>query len=462
MTSDETVEPIEILEHKKKFDTKILYDQLSEKDKSILEQLDEQKKITCSYTGGSDSSLQITTNSFIGSFSLSLNDGTDKRRRVNIIPKIFKDRENKWKDFHIFLNYAMVKDFDYFESGLHYYHRSSDSSLLNILHLALILEYEELAKKGLLKSYVIHTENTSSMRGKLLLQHQMLNDAMKKPQFYCEFDELEYDSIENRVILEALTVIERTSDDPHIRMKSMDFAQRLSGVVQKTTVPKLTRQRMMQSYNRQNLRYQHIHKICDQIIDEVGIEDIYSGDTSHVVPVFYDMNLLFEQFIQNLFKNYYPDKKLRVETQFKKKAWDGEGDLGPRKMIPDITIWDGDICKHIIDVKYKIDDISTGDLYQLGFYIHEFSKLNDEEEFDLGIPQDNRDGKIEHAIALTPELPKSKSGKYISRTKKQVFVKRINVNDCLECLKNINDDKSKNKLSDMLKDWIKPEIQSTN
>ena len=46
MTSDETVEPIEILEHKKKFDTKILYEQLSDKDKSILQQLDEQKKIT--------------------------------------------------------------------------------------------------------------------------------------------------------------------------------------------------------------------------------------------------------------------------------------------------------------------------------------------------------------------------------------------------------------------------------
>ena len=444
---------IEINEHTKNFQTGISYDQLNEKDKILLEQLNDTNKITSSFTGGSNSQLQITTNSFIGSFSI-----TDKKRRINIIPKIFQDNESKWEDFHIFLNYSMIDDFVSFKNGMHYYHENPDSSFLNILHLALILEYEDLSKKGLLKSYVIHTENTSSMRGKLLLRHQMINDAMKRPQFFCEFDELEYDSIENRVILEALTVIERTSDNTHIRMKSLDLAQRLSGVVKKTTVPKFTRRRMMQSYNRQNLRYEHIHKICDQVIDESGIEDIYSGDVSYVIPVFYDMNVLFEQFIQNLFKYYYQENKLSVETQFKKKAWEGEGDLGPRRMIPDITIWDRDICKHIIDVKYKTKDISTGDLYQLGFYIHEFSKLNDDIESDLGINQDDRDGKIEHAIALTPKFPEAKFGKYTSLTNKQVFVKRIDIDACLKCLKNIDNKKSKEDLFDMIDDWIKPNV----
>ena len=178
----------------------------------------------------------------------------------------------------MFLNYAMSDNFDFLESARHYYDQSSESTFSNVLYMTLIFEYEHLLKKGLLKSYVIHAENTSSMRGKLLMQHQMLNDTMKKPQFFCEFDELEYDSIENRVILEALTVIERTSDNPRIRMKSMDLAQRLSGVVKKTSVPRLTRKRMMQSYNRQNLRYQRIHQVCDQIIDKSGIDDIYRGE----------------------------------------------------------------------------------------------------------------------------------------------------------------------------------------
>ena len=427
---------IEIFEHETNHITEIKYDELEEQDKKILKQLQQESIINYSFTGGSNSLLQISTNSFIGSLNLM---GPNKR--INILPKIFKDNANKWKNIHVFLDYAMSDNFDFLESARHYYDQSSESTFSNILYMTLIFEYENLMKKGLLKSYVIHAENTSSMRGKLLMQHQMLNDAMKKPQFFCEFDELEYDSIENRVILEALTVIERTSDNPRIRMKSMDLAQRLSGVVKKTSVPRLTRKRMMQSYNRQNLRYQRIHQVCDQIIDKSGIDDIYRGDNSYVIPVFYDMNVLFESFIQKLFQWFYQDLDLKVETQFSKKAWTGQGDLGNRSMRPDITIWDGEICTHIIDVKYKTKNISTGDLYQLGFYMHEFS-----EQYNP------REKQIKNAIALTPEFTDAKSGMYESITGKQVFVKRIDVEACLDIMKTGNWDS----LKPEIKSWIEP------
>ena len=426
---------IEIFEHETNHITEIKYDELEEQDKKILKQLRQEKIINYSFTGGSNSLLQISTNSFIGSLNLM---GPNKR--INILPKIFKD-DTKWKNIHVFLNYSMSDNFDFLESARHYYDQSSESTFSNILYMTLIFEYENLMKKGLLKSYVIHAENTSSMRGKLLMQHQMLNDAMKKPQFFCEFDELEYDSIENRVILEALTVIERTSDNPRIRMKSMDLAQRLSGVVKKTSVPRLTRKRMMQSYNRQNLRYQRIHQVCDQIIDKSGIDDIYRGENTYVIPVFYDMNVLFESFIQKLFQWCYNDEDLKVETQFSENAWTGQGELGNRSMRPDITIWDGKICTHIIDVKYKTKNISTGDLYQLGFYMHEFS-----EQYNP------REKQIKNAIALTPEFTDAKSGMYESITGKQVFVKRIDVEACLDIMKTSN----WNSLKPVIKSWIEP------
>jgi 5-methylcytosine-specific restriction endonuclease McrBC regulatory subunit McrC len=427
---------IELFEHQENLNTKIKYEELTENDIRHLEQLQKEKKLSYSYTGGSESSLQITSNSFIGSLSL-----TGPNVRINILPKIFKEGTSKWENIHVFLNYAMNDEFDFLENARHYYDQSSESTFSNILYQTLIIEYENLMKKGLLKSYVIHAENTSSMRGKLLMQHQMLNDAMKRPQFFCEFDELEYDSIENRVILEALTVIERSSDNQNMRMKSMDLAQRLSGLVEKTSVPRLARKRMMQSYNRQNLRYQRIHQICDQIIDKSGIDDIYRGDNSYVVPVFYDMNELFESFVQKLFQWHYQDSELRVETQFSKKAWKGYDDLGDRNMRPDITIWDGEICKHIIDVKYKTKKITTGDLYQLGFYIHEFSELNKHFE-----------ERIENAIAITPKFTDAKSGIYESRTGKQVFVKRIDVDACLDIMKTSNWDP----LKPIIESWIKP------
>jgi 5-methylcytosine-specific restriction endonuclease McrBC regulatory subunit McrC len=271
----------------------------------------------------------------------------------------------------------------------------------------------------------------------------MINDAMLRPQFFCEFDELEYDSVENRIILQALTIVQRTSNSNNIRMRSMDFAQRLSGQVTKTIVTKPERQRIMQSYNRQNLRYQRIHSMCEQVIVESGIGDIYSGDTSYVAPIFYDMNEYFERFVQKLFEKRYGKKTLDVKAQFSTNAWKGEGNLGPRRMKPDITIWDGDICKHIIDVKYKTNDISTGDLYQLGFYMYEFSK-----KYNFDKPE------IKNAIAITPKFSDAGEGTYTSITGKQVFVKRIDVNDCLKYLKENNEQE----LFNMIDDWIKPNV----
>ena len=428
--------PKTLFEHEKKQNTGIKEEQLTDNDKKILEQLDAENKISVSTSMGPDHFLQFTTNSFIGSMNL---EGPDVR--INILPKIFRDDDQKWKNLYLFLDYCTSDTFDYIDDAKNFYEGTSEPTLLNRLHIQLILEYENLLKQGLLKSYVIHAENTSSMRGKLLMQHQMLNDAMWRPQFFCEFDELEYDSIENRIILQALTIVERTSDNPYVRMKSMDLAQQLSGSVTKTTVHKPERQRMMQSYNRQNLRYERIHSICEKVIEESGIKDIYSGDHSYVAPVFYDMNELFEIFVQKLFQKFEGELYDRVEVQYGEVAWKGDGNLGPRKMRPDITIWRGGECEEIIDVKYKTKNITTGDLYQIGFYMHEFGKENPNEK------------EINYAFAITPEFGDAKSGTYEStKTKKKVFVKRINVERCLELLKTQNDQDLKKEVAD----WIKP------
>jgi len=425
-------EPIVLLEHKKKQDTKIKPDELKEIDYSILKKLDDENKIGVSWSRPPESHLEITTNSHIGSINLE-----GPKVRINILPKIFENGID-WENTNIFLDYASGNKLDYFDNAKNFYLGSDKSTLLNRIHVDLIRKCKELMEQGLLKSYVIHAENSSSMRGKLLMQHQMLNDAMLSPKFFCEFDELEYDSIENRVILQALTIIERTSDNTDVRMKAMDLAQKLSGVVQKTTIPLPMRQRMMQSYSRQNLRYKNIHSKCEQVIQESGIDDIYKGNDSYIVPVFYDMNELFETFIQKIFLKYHKG----VKTQHSKKAWEGKGDLGPRRMKPDITIWEGKTCKQIIDVKYKIKNITSGDLYQLGFYMHEFGKNNPNEE------------PIPHAIALTPEFENVGSGSYTSSTGKKVFVKRINVKNCLELIKSNNIEE----LKLQVKKWIEPII----
>ena len=426
-----THEPIEIYEYATKHITGIKESELNQNDKKILKDLDKRGKLSMSYAGNPDNFLQISTSSFIGSVYLER-----PKKTINIIPKIFKDSTQTRDNLNSFLDFCEDDELDLFRNAKNFYKTSNEATLLNRIHNQLLYEYGELEKQGLLKSYVIHAENTSSMRGKLLMQHQMINDALLRPQFFCEFDELEYDSIENRIILQALTIVQRTSNNNEIRMRSMDFAQRLSGHVTKTIVTKPKRQRVMQSYNRQNLRYKHIHNICEKIIEESGIGDIYSGDTSYVSPIFYDMNDYFERFVQKLFKKCYKKTGFRIELQLSEPAWNGGGNLGPRRMKPDITIWHDNgkskSCEYILDVKYKTKNISSGDLYQLGFYMYEFTEIN---------KKGGSSTEIKTAYAITPEYEEMAHGTYTSRTKRQVVVKRINFKKCLDVIKHNNFEK---------------------
>ena len=86
-------------------------------------------------------------------------------------------------------------------------------------------------------------------------------------------------------------------------------------------------------------------------------------------------------------------------------------------------IKEGDEVKEIIDVKYKMPGVSTGDLYQIGFYMHEYGKKNTNE--------------IKHAFAILPkDVDKKEKISYeASQTKKMVHIKRIDVNDCVEKIK---------------------------
>ena len=126
-----------LYEHTSDYNTKIKYSELSENDKLTLDTLKRESKINYHYTGGDDQTLYITTNSFIGSMKLG-----DPVRRINILPKIFKNSQNEIKDINIFLDFAH-NGFNYFENAKHFYDKTSESTLLDPIQYSLIYEDEK-------------------------------------------------------------------------------------------------------------------------------------------------------------------------------------------------------------------------------------------------------------------------------------------------------------------------------
>ena len=406
---------------------KIFRKQLKDEDIAVLDELKEKYGIRHSFD--KNNSLIIESNQNIGSVQLPNLD-----HRINITPKMFKNKKDSLIDTSVFLFFANNINIKKFMKDQKNFFESDSEHLVHPLHIDLITKCEELLNKGLLKSYVVNTENISAVRGKLLFQQQMVNDLMRKPKFFCEYDELEYDSTENRVLLQAMTIVERTSKITYWKMKALDLAQKLSGVVNKVNVSKPERQMMMRSYNRQNSRYKEIHQTCERLIEQEGVGNIYSGERS-VVPIFYNMNNEFERFVENLFLKYY-EMPSWVKTQSSAISWNREI-KGSRRMRPDIIIQDdnGNV-KHIIDTKYKDHELTPGDLYQIGFYMHEYGKNNE----------------LDDAFAILPESDNVSDETYTStKKKKNVHQRTLNVVECLEMIKENNEEGLRTLVSDLIK-----------
>ena len=405
---------------------KIFRTQLNDEDIAVLEELAD--KYGIKYSFDKNNFLVIKSNQNIGSVQLPNLD-----YRINITPKMFKNKKNSLIDTSVFLFFANnIKIKKFMEEQKNFFETGS-KHLIHPLHIDLITKCKDLLNKGLLKSYVVNTENISAVRGKLLFQQQMVNDLMKKPKFFCEYDELEYDSTENRVLLQAMTIVERTSEIKDWKMKALDLAQKLSGVVNKVNVSKAERQMMMRSYNRQNSRYKEIHQTCERLIEQEGVGNIYSGERS-VVPIFYNMNNEFERFVENLFLKYYEIPSW-VKTQSSAISWNREI-RGSRRMRPDIIIQDdsGNV-KHIIDTKYKDHELSPGDLYQIGFYMHEYGKNNE----------------LDDAFAILPESDNVSDETYTStKKKKNVHQRTLNVVGCLEMIKENDEDGLRNVVRNLI------------
>ena len=405
---------------------KIFRTQLNDEDIAVLEELAD--KYGIKYSFDKNNFLVIKSNQNIGSVQLPNLD-----YRINITPKMFKNKKNSLIDTSVFLFFANnIKIKKFMEEQKNFFETGS-KHLIHPLHIDLITKCKDLLNKGLLKSYVVNTENISAVRGKLLFQQQMVNDLMRKPKFFCEYDELEYDSTENRVLLQAMTIVERTSEIKDWKMKALDLAQKLSGVVNKVNVSKAERQMMMRSYNRQNSRYKEIHQTCELLIEQEGVGNIYSGERS-VVPIFYNMNNEFERFVENLFLKYYEIPSW-VKTQSSAISWNREI-RGSRRMRPDIIIQDdsGNV-KHIIDTKYKDHELSPGDLYQIGFYMHEYGKNNE----------------LDDAFAILPESDNVSDETYTStKKKKNVHQRTLNVVGCLEMIKENDEDGLRNVVRNLI------------
>ena len=271
-----------------------------------------------------------------------------------------------------------------------------DNFLIAILIISFINHCEKIIRQGLYKSYQTETDDLRYLRGKLIMSQQIKNDLKKKLAFNCEFDELVTDNIENQICLHILKKCYTYLKTDDLRRKCNTLIRRFS--IEVTEELEDGRKHLIESdfkivYNRLNEHYKPIHELAKIIWQKTGISDLYKFRKSSINSFFIPMHQVFEMFLEQLFRKYFPE--FEVDTQTTKQAWkkqeEIDAELSPDEkslnIRTDILLKQESVVKYLIDAKYK-RRLGSPDRYELGFYIHEYG--------------------TEHGFAILPVSPEDK------------------------------------------------------
>jgi len=369
---------------------------LVENDKKILkEELNGVLKIVPRPDG-----LAISSNSYIGfanfdSFS------------VVVKPKVLMSPDSLFG----MINYAFDLDMKKLPE---FSPRTDENYLVDVIIFSFIEQCKILFKKGLYKSYVTHQEDITFLRGKLLLKQHIQNVLHNRPKFACEFDELEYDNLENQITLFCLKHAYKITKNEELKKEIRKLIFQISTVVSEQFITGQEFKKIQ--YTRQNNHYKRVLELCKLIIDSSGIVDFYSQQKHLVNAFFVDMNLIFEKFVANLFKDVFSDR-YRVLEQKEKKVWSID-EKRKKGIRTDILLENlrYRMKKIVIDTKYK-DDLHDSDLYQIGFYIHEY--------FEEGVSEAKRGYAV---LPTIEDLPLERKHSTISSIKQGIQIVKSFIN----------------------------------
>ncbi len=340
----------------REYDKKTIEYVINDDDKILLEKL-KRKQILNITEDLINKKLQIESQSYIGTIKFS-------DFILIIFPKISIE---KIVDL---LNYVFDIKLKIFNNDISERFQIHDkkNTLIEIIIHTFVKECQCVLQHGLIKSYVSHENNQTFLRGKLLVNRQIINDSCMNLQFMCEYDEYDSNILENQILLFCLHQCYNITNNMKNKKNILQIAEMFEGVTINKNIISSDFDDI--SYNQLNDHYIAAHDLSKLIIDGLIMSDDKNSDVS-VSSFFIDMNRIFEKFITKLFIDFYPMKcsKQKKSTPF----IHGLNVDSTFSIIPDILLEEKNIIKDIIDIKYKYKYVN-GDIYQISFYAKYYKK----------------------------------------------------------------------------------------
>lgn len=245
-------------------------------------------------------------------------------------------------------------------------------------------EVELIHRKGFIKNYTSHVEQTDKLAGKILINESMNLIMARRPTMFCEKDEYSINIPFNQVMKATLVMLskhEKVTEDTRIR--SFKWVERLFEVDDIHLSKHLFTRAV---YHRNNMYYKRMMNIA-LLLYEMNLLSHKRGDNSLFNVEMDDsaLNRLFEKFLLNFYRLEQEDYRVSVEEM----KWNLEGN---NSLLPimrtDISLMHKyERRKIIMDAKYYANvfqeyygkkSFHSGNLYQLFTYL-----MHQDEDLDL-------------------------------------------------------------------------------
>ena len=248
------------------------------------------------------------------------------------------------------------EDFDFAE----------EEALPDILALSLTTASRRAFRRGLLHGYLTEDETLYGIRGRVRFDDQLRRRFGLPIPIEVRYDEFTNDILANRLVRAAAARLTR------MRIRSKKARRELgwvTGMLSEISlvefppgnVPSFT-------FDRLNEHYRAAVRIAQLILRHTAFQSDRGRVRASGFVV--NMNNLFEEFVTRALR-----EALRVSDHTFRKVRPGDGVTLDKKNIvglePDLSWWDGGVCRFVGDAKYKRTSdrrVPNADLYQLLAY----------------------------------------------------------------------------------------------
>ena len=224
-------------------------------------------------------------------------------------------------------------------------------------------EVKDIIAKGIFKKYLNFIEDTTYIKGRLLIEKNIRRNISNSLKNLCQYEEFSEDILENQILKlvtkKLVRFIENKQLDNILR-NNLIYLKEISDlkIISNDDFKNLI-------FTRLNEGYRYPLNLARLFLENFFVKDTF-GETT-VSSFLVGMNKLFEMFIYKALKEKLESSELTIKYQ-KGFSLDDENKI---RIYPDMLIFKNNIPIIVIDAKYKLtkeDEFNQSDVYQMISY----------------------------------------------------------------------------------------------